>query len=68
MGIKSTPQAFITLIFAGQHGQAMLAGVGLGNTMYNVLLWSILWGFTSAMDTFGPQVHIPHTVILLSIK
>ena len=48
--------AFITLIFAGHLGPAMLAGVGLGNTMYNVLLWSVLWGFTSVMDTFGPQV------------
>jgi len=48
--------AFITLIFAGKLGQEMLAGVGLGNTMYNVLLWSVLWGFTSALDTFGPQV------------
>ena len=49
--------AFITLIFAGTMGQDMLAGVGLGNTMYNVLLWSVLWGFTSALDTFGPQVY-----------
>ena len=49
--------AFITLIFAGHLGPAMLAGVGLGNTMYNVLLWSVLWGFTSALDTFGPQVY-----------
>ena len=49
--------AFITLVFAGHMGQAMLAGVGLGNTMYNVLLWSVLWGFSSAMDTFGPQVY-----------
>ena len=49
--------AFITLIFAGHLGPAMLAGVGLGNTMYNVLLWSVLWGFTSSLDTFGPQVY-----------
>ena len=49
--------AFTTLIFAGHESPETLAGVGLGNTMYNVLLWSILWGFTSSFDTFGPQVY-----------
>ena len=49
--------SFITVVFAGHIGNTMLVGVGLGNTIFNVLLWSVMWGFSSAMDTYGPQTY-----------
>ena len=48
--------AFVTLIFAGQIGEAHLAGVGLANTLYNIVVTSVSTGYSSVFDTYGPQV------------
>ena len=49
--------AFITLLFAGRIDEQALAGAGLGNTFYNVFQFSIMFGYSSVMDTYGPQVY-----------
>ena len=49
--------AFITLLFAGKIDNHTLAGAGLGNTFYNVFQFSVMYGYSSIMDTYGPQVY-----------
>lgn len=49
--------AFVTLIFAGQLGQAYLDGVGLANTLLNLLVIPVTAGYASVFDTYGPQVY-----------
>ena len=49
--------AFITIMFAGHLGPAHLAGVGLANTLFNLVVVPISAGFSSVFDTYGPQVH-----------
>ena len=57
--------AFVTLIFAGQIGEAHLAGVGLANTLYNIVVTSVSTGYSSVFDTYGPQVNINVKIIEL---
>ncbi|KAL5272139.1 hypothetical protein ACHWQZ_G000379 [Mnemiopsis leidyi] len=49
--------SFVTLLFAGQIGQSHLAGVGLANTLYNIIVTSVSTGYSSVFDTYGPQVY-----------
>ena len=48
---------FITILFAGKINQAHLDGVGLANTIYNVVVMSASFGYSSVFDTYGPQVY-----------
>ena len=47
---------FVTVLFAGNINQAHLDGVGLANTIYNVVVMSVSQGYSSVFDTYGPQV------------
>ena len=49
--------AFVTIFFAGTLSQAHLDGVGLANTLLNVVVLSLSLGYTSVFDTYGPQVY-----------
>ena len=49
--------AFITLMFAGHISPAHLAGVGLANTLFNLIVVPVSAGYASVFDTYGPQVH-----------
>ena len=55
--VTSVMMPFITVIFAGNINQAHLDGVGLANTIYNVVALSVSSGYSSVFDTYGPQVH-----------
>ena len=47
----------VNLVFAGQLGSSeALAGVGLGNSFFNVLLVAVMVGYCSVFDTWGSQV------------
>ena len=48
---------FVTILFAGNIDQAHLDGVGLANTIYNVVVMSVSSGYSSVFDTYGPQVY-----------
>ena len=48
--------ALVTIINAGMIDEDTLAGVGLANTVYNVFQFSMMYGYSSVMDTYGPQV------------
>ncbi|XP_063683655.1 uncharacterized protein LOC134818153 [Bolinopsis microptera] len=49
--------AFITLMFAGHISPAHLAGVGLTNTLFNLIVVPVSAGYASVFDTYGPQVY-----------
>ena len=45
-------QTLINLIFIGQYGdEAMIAGVGMGNMINNILCLSIIMGMNGAVET-----------------
>jgi len=46
----------VTLVYAGMINKDMQSGVGLANTVYNVFQNAIMFGYSSVMDTYGPQV------------
>ena len=48
--------AMVTVMFAGMIDEDTLAGVGLANTVYNVFQFSLMYGYSSVIDTYGPQV------------
>jgi len=58
--------SFVTLLFAGQIGQSHLAGVGLANTLYNIIVTSVSTGYSSVFDTYGPQVRVIKVVFTMN--
>ena len=55
--VTSVSLAFVTVLFAGNINQAHLDGVGLANTLFNVVVMSVSSGYSSVFDTYGPQVY-----------
>ncbi|KAL5263223.1 hypothetical protein ACHWQZ_G008565 [Mnemiopsis leidyi] len=55
--VTSVSLAFVTVLFAGNINQAHLDGVGLANTIFNVVVMSVSSGYSSVFDTYGPQVY-----------
>ena len=49
--------SFVTIFFAGTISQAHLDGVGLANTLYNIVVMSFSEGYSSVFERFGPQVY-----------
>ena len=49
--------AFISTIFAGNISKSYLEGVGLANTLINILVMSLSQGYARIFHTFGPQVY-----------
>ena len=63
--------AFVTILFAGTLSQAHLDGVGLANTLLNVVVLSLSLGYTSVFDTYGPQVYgsqEPRELVTVMVK
>ena len=63
--------AFVTILFAGTLSQAHLDGVGLANTLLNVVVLSLSLGYTSVFDTYGPQVNAsqgPRELVTVLVK
>ena len=52
-----TFMGFISIMFAGTISQVHLDGVGLANTLYNIVSYSFSRGYTFTFETFGPQVY-----------
>ena len=48
---------FVTILFAGNINKAHLDGVGLANTLFNIVVLSLSQGYSYVFDTFGPQVY-----------
>ena len=49
--------SFVTILFAGNINKAHLDGVGLANTLFNIVVLSLSQGYSYVFDTFGPQVY-----------
>ena len=49
--------SFVTVLFAGNINKAHLDGVGLANTLFNIVVLSLSQGYSYVFDTFGPQVY-----------
>ena len=49
--------SFVTILFAGNITKAHLDGVGLANTLFNIVVLSLSQGYSYVFDTFGPQVY-----------
>ena len=47
----------LTTYFAGLINEIHLAGVGLGCTVYNILMVSFMYGYSSVFETYGPQIY-----------
>ena len=56
LSVTTISMPFITMLFAGQLGQSHLDGVGLSNTMYNIVVTSVWFGYSTVFDTYAPQV------------
>ena len=55
--VSKLSTAFVTILFAGNLSQAHLDGVGLANTLLNVVVLSLSIGYTSVFHTYGAQVY-----------
>ena len=49
--------SFVTILFAGNINKAHLDGVGLANTLFNIVVLSLSQGYAYVFATFGPQVY-----------
>ena len=49
--------SFVTILFAGNITKAHLDGVGLANTLFNIVVLSLSQGYSYVFDTFGTQVY-----------
>ena len=49
--------SFVTVLFAGNINKAHLDGVGLANTLFNIVVLSLSQGYAYVFATFGPQVY-----------
>eukprot|EP00116_Pleurobrachia_bachei_P003299 sb/3463561/ len=47
---------FVTVMFAGGIDKTHLDGVGLANTLYNIIVVSVSAGYSTTFDTYGPPV------------
>ena len=46
--------SFVTILLAGNINKVHLDGVGLANTLFNIMVLSLSQGYSYVFDTFGP--------------
>ena len=59
---------FATVLFAGRIDKNHLDGIGLANTIFNVVVTSLVAGYTTVFDTYGPQVRHRNSFPSLNIN
>ena len=48
--------SFVTVLFAGRIDENHLNGIGLASTIFNLVLTSLVFGYMTVFETYGPQV------------
>ena len=56
LSVTTVAMPFVTMLFAGLISQSHLVGVGLSNTIFNIFMVSVWFGYSTVFDTYGPQV------------